>query len=161
MTRSLDELIKGRIAEGQFDDVVRLVAPPPEVKKATIELDDSKPQQGLGELYEADYVRAVSGAADDKVGGVRWGDLGWRASHGVGWGGLMVKPQCGWGWSQDVRKKFVGHTWTAAAASQLADRAGASVPLPTMQDEEVRQSARAQFSALCAKLDALSHLHFT
>ena len=29
------------------------------------------------------------------------------------------------------------------------------------QDEEVRQAARAQFSALCAKLDALSHLHFT
>lgn len=29
------------------------------------------------------------------------------------------------------------------------------------QDEEVRQAARAQFSALCTKLDALSHLHFT
>lgn len=68
MTRSLDELIKARIAEGQFDDVVRLVAPPPEVKKATVELDDSKPQQGLGELYEAEYTRAVAGAADDKVG---------------------------------------------------------------------------------------------
>ncbi|PRW59087.1 U3 small nucleolar ribonucleo MPP10-like isoform X1 [Chlorella sorokiniana] len=94
MTRSLDDLIKGRITEGNFDDVVRLVAPPPEVKKATIELDDSKPQQGLGELYEAEYTRAVAGAADDK-------------------------------------------------------------------DEEVRQAARAQFSALCAKLDALSHLHFT
>lgn len=68
MTRSLDELIKGRISEGQFDDVVRIVAPPPEVKKATVELDDSKPQQGLGELYEAEYTRAVAGAADDKVG---------------------------------------------------------------------------------------------
>ena len=34
-------------------------------------------------------------------------------------------------------------------------------PATPAQDEEVRQSARAQFSALCAKLDALSHLHFT
>jgi hypothetical protein len=33
--------------------------------------------------------------------------------------------------------------------------------MPGLQDEDVRQSVRAQFSALCAKLDALSHLHFT
>jgi hypothetical protein len=30
-----------------------------------------------------------------------------------------------------------------------------------LQDEEVRQMARAQFSALCSKLDSLSHLHLT
>ncbi|KAL4859859.1 Nucleolar GTP-binding protein 1 [Chlorella vulgaris] len=94
MTRSLDELIKARIVEGRFDDVLRLVAPPLETKRTTLELDDTKPQQGLGELYEQEYMQAVTGAADDK-------------------------------------------------------------------DEEVRQMARAQFSALCSKLDSLSHLHLT
>ncbi|PSC76514.1 U3 small nucleolar ribonucleo MPP10 [Micractinium conductrix] len=94
MTASLDDLIKKRIAEGQFDDVVRIVPPPPESKRTTLELDDSKPQQGLGELYEAEYMQQVAGVAEDK-------------------------------------------------------------------DEAVRQAARAQFSALVAKLDALSHLHFT
>lgn len=94
MTKSLDELIKARIVEGKFDDVLRLVAPPLETKRTTLELDDTKPQQGLGELYEQEYMQAVTGAADDK-------------------------------------------------------------------DEEVRQMARAQFSALCSKLDSLSHLHLT
>lgn len=125
MTRSLDELIKGRIAEGQFDDVVRLVAPPPEVKKATIELDDSKPQQGLGELYEADYVRAVSGAADDKVGGVRWG-----GAHSVGLRGVagwLSHSAAGVGAEESVIKELVEQVLTVAVSSQLADRAGASV----------------------------------
>ncbi|EFN57436.1 hypothetical protein CHLNCDRAFT_142905 [Chlorella variabilis] len=94
MTRTLDELIKARIAEGRFDDVVRVAAAPLETKRTTVELDDKKPQQGLGELYEQEYMQAATGFADDK-------------------------------------------------------------------DDEVRQAARAQFSALCAKLDALSHLHFT
>jgi hypothetical protein len=30
-----------------------------------------------------------------------------------------------------------------------------------VQDEEVRQQARAQLAVLFAKLDSLSHLHFT
>lgn len=92
-TRSLEDLIKGRIAEGRFDDVVRIVAPPPETKRTTVELDDKKSSKGLGELYEEDYQKAVTGVSEDK-------------------------------------------------------------------DEEVRQAARAQFAALCAKLDALSHLHY-
>lgn len=33
----------------RFDDVVRVVAPPPETKRTTLELDDSKPQQARGE----------------------------------------------------------------------------------------------------------------
>lgn len=32
-------------ARARFDDVVRIVAPPPETKRTTLELDDSKPQQ--------------------------------------------------------------------------------------------------------------------
>ena len=31
--KSLEELIKLRIAEGRFDDVMRLVAPPPQTKR--------------------------------------------------------------------------------------------------------------------------------
>lgn len=69
MTASLDDLIRARIVEGRFDDVARLVPPPPEAKRTTVELDDSKPQKGLGDLYEAEYLQAVTGVADDKVGG--------------------------------------------------------------------------------------------
>lgn len=50
-----------------FDDVIRIVAPPPETKKTTVELDDKKSSKGLGELYEEEYQRAVTGVSEDKV----------------------------------------------------------------------------------------------
>ena len=41
-TASLEDLIRRRIAERQFDDVPRAAPPPPEVAKKTLELDDKK-----------------------------------------------------------------------------------------------------------------------
>jgi U3 small nucleolar RNA-associated protein MPP10 len=61
-TASLEELIKRRIAEARWDDVIRIVPPPVEQKKKRLELDDGKSGQGLGEVYEADYVRAAAAA---------------------------------------------------------------------------------------------------
>lgn len=56
-TASLEELIKKRIVEGQFDDVQKpptLFAKAPREKK---ELDENKSKKGLAELYEDEYAQ--------------------------------------------------------------------------------------------------------
>lgn len=79
----------------RFDDVVRVAPPPPDIKRTEVELDDRKPQQGLGELYEAEYMQAVTGAADDKV---RWCVISGagRVAAPALWdrGGPMHRPAC-------------------------------------------------------------------
>jgi len=40
---------------------VRIVAAPAEQRRTTLELDDSKPQAGLGEIYEKQFVEQVRG----------------------------------------------------------------------------------------------------
>ncbi|PNW79886.1 hypothetical protein CHLRE_08g370601v5 [Chlamydomonas reinhardtii] len=71
MTGDIETLIKKRITERRFDDVVRVVAAPLETQKKQVELDDGKSKAGLGELYEQDYVRQVAGGTsedkDDKL----------------------------------------------------------------------------------------------
>ncbi len=67
MTNDLESMIRKRIVDRRFDDVVRVVPPPLETKKKEIELDDTKAKSGLGELYEQDYVRQVTGGTvEDK-----------------------------------------------------------------------------------------------
>lgn len=87
--------------------------------------------QGLGELYEQEYMQAATGFADDKVRSL-------PRHH--------VEAAC--------RFAKVVHQTCNHLIIDLP-------PGLSLQDDEVRQAARAQFSALCAKLDALSHLHFT
>ncbi|KAL4523375.1 hypothetical protein Ndes2437B_g00493 [Nannochloris sp. 'desiccata'] len=70
-TRSLEDLIKDRIGDGRFDDPIKFVPPPPEKTKTTVQLDDKKSAAGLGELYEQDYVRAVTGVVVDRDAPVR------------------------------------------------------------------------------------------
>eukprot|EP00879_Flechtneria_rotunda_P007579 GHRR01007950.1.p1 GENE.GHRR01007950.1~~GHRR01007950.1.p1 ORF type:complete len:537 (+),score=268.55 GHRR01007950.1:389-1999(+) len=67
-TQGLEDIIRRRIAESRFDDVVRVVPPPAEIKKRQlVELDDNKAQQGLGEVYESEYVQQATGfTAPDK-----------------------------------------------------------------------------------------------
>lgn len=89
MTRTLDELIKARIAEGRwadsrstpcvffswhhilqpccrFDDVVRVAAAPLETKRTTVELDDKKPQQ-VGQRAKACFS-LCSASGDGRIG---------------------------------------------------------------------------------------------
>ena len=70
-TRSLEDFIKDRIGDGRFDDPIKFVPPPLEKAKTVVQLDDKKSAAGLGELYEQDYVRAVTGVVDDRDASVR------------------------------------------------------------------------------------------
>ena len=90
-TKSLEDIIKRRIADHKFDDVIAIVPTTEERKKTTVELDDVKSSQGLGEIYENEYLSArMGGTSEDK-------------------------------------------------------------------DEPIRELAKKQFIALCARLDQLSH----
>lgn len=64
-TESLEELIKRRILEGRFDDVVpRRVVAQPEYKP-DFELSDRKSSRGLAEEYETDYQRRAEDGGED------------------------------------------------------------------------------------------------
>lgn len=45
----------------RFDDVIRVAPAAAETKRAALELDDSKPAAGLGEVYEKEFVAQVRG----------------------------------------------------------------------------------------------------
>ncbi|KAL2607436.1 hypothetical protein R1flu_026009 [Riccia fluitans] len=62
VTASLEDMIKARIAETRFDDVVRSFVGPEAAPRERIELDENKSQKGLGALYEADYMRQTGSA---------------------------------------------------------------------------------------------------
>ncbi|KAI8870779.1 hypothetical protein GQ42DRAFT_111838, partial [Ramicandelaber brevisporus] len=58
-TTTLEDMIKQRIIDGKFDDVVRKrdIAAKPFRPSERVEVDDSKPQQSLAEVYEQDYMK--------------------------------------------------------------------------------------------------------
>ncbi|GAB2269828.1 hypothetical protein Dimus_004746 [Dionaea muscipula] len=56
-TASLEELIKKRVLEGNFDDVRRPPKVPLKAPKEVKELDDNKSKKGLAELYEGEYAQ--------------------------------------------------------------------------------------------------------
>ena len=71
-THSLEDLIKQRIADHEFDDVVPIIPAREEKKKTTVELDDVKSTQGLGQIYEDEYLAAQArGASEDKEQPIR------------------------------------------------------------------------------------------
>ncbi|KAK9823286.1 hypothetical protein WJX72_001624 [[Myrmecia] bisecta] len=71
-TASLEELIRKRVTDHQFDDPPRMVAPPTDKRKTVLELDDKKSAKGLGELYEEEFVQKTTGSvAEDKDERVR------------------------------------------------------------------------------------------
>ncbi|KAL4870614.1 U3 small nucleolar ribonucleoprotein complex, subunit Mpp10 [Aspergillus spectabilis] len=62
MSESIEELIKRRIIAKEFDEVIRRrpgLSDRQSTQRARVELEDSKPQQGLAELYEADHLRST------------------------------------------------------------------------------------------------------
>ena len=70
-TRSLEDMIKARVIDGKFDDPLKMAPPGPDKKKMVVELDDKKSSTGLGELYEREYVAAVTGVVEDRDAPVR------------------------------------------------------------------------------------------
>lgn len=69
VTHTARSIPRQRITAQRFDDVVRLVPPPPTHSKVVVELDDRKAEAGLGTLYEQDYLAATGQAAaiEDKA----------------------------------------------------------------------------------------------
>ena len=65
--QSLEEIIKARILEGRFDDVIRLrpLDDKPFLPSKFFELQDSKSTQSLAQIYENEYISAQSGVSTD------------------------------------------------------------------------------------------------
>ncbi|KAL2819951.1 U3 small nucleolar ribonucleoprotein complex, subunit Mpp10 [Aspergillus cavernicola] len=62
LSESIEDLIKRRIVAKEFDEVIRRrlgLSDRQNTQKARAELDDSKPQHSLAELYETDHLRAT------------------------------------------------------------------------------------------------------
>lgn len=72
---ALEDRIKARIKEGQFDDVVRrrpVGDTVPFLPSRLVELQDTKSAQSLAQIYEGVYVAAQSGTStDDRDGRLR------------------------------------------------------------------------------------------
>lgn len=70
--QSLEQLIKARILENNFDDVVRLraVDDKPFLPSRLLELKDTQSQQSLAQIYEGEYMAAQAGGSlpDDRDG---------------------------------------------------------------------------------------------
>jgi U3 small nucleolar RNA-associated protein MPP10 len=60
VTESIEELIKRRILAQEFDEVIRRRPDsiPSNTRRGAFELDDSKPQQSLAEMYEEEHIKA-------------------------------------------------------------------------------------------------------
>ncbi|KAI9320254.1 U3 small nucleolar ribonucleoprotein complex, subunit Mpp10 [Dichotomocladium elegans] len=63
ITNALEEIIKKRILENQFDDVVRKEDPAerPFLPSKRIEISDEQSKKSLAELYEEDYIKQKTG----------------------------------------------------------------------------------------------------
>lgn len=64
VSEDIEALIKRRILAREFDEVIKrrpdsLNGPSANARRGRFELDDTKPQQSLAEMYEADHLRAV------------------------------------------------------------------------------------------------------
>lgn len=72
VVRSLEELIKSRILEERFDDVIRIrpVDDKPFLPSRLLELKDTKSTQSLAQIYENEYMAAQDGEPlpDDRDG---------------------------------------------------------------------------------------------
>ena len=68
---ALDDLIKARIREMRFDNVVRVAVAAPRKERAALELDDTRSKAGLADVYEEELSQRVGGAAADKKAQIR------------------------------------------------------------------------------------------
>lgn len=70
VVQGLEQRIKARISENQFDDVVRVrpLEDKPFLPSRIIELQDTKSTQSLAQIYEKDYLTSQGSAVDDRDG---------------------------------------------------------------------------------------------
>ncbi|KAI4168134.1 MAG: hypothetical protein LQ343_006625 [Gyalolechia ehrenbergii] len=64
VSEDIEALIKRRIINREFDEVIRrrpgdLITGAPAARRGRFELDDTKPQQSLAEVYEAEHLKKV------------------------------------------------------------------------------------------------------
>lgn len=62
VTKSLEELIRGRIKSAMFDDPIRKTEADMPKFRPKVQLDEEKSKKGLGELYEEEYLRQTTTA---------------------------------------------------------------------------------------------------
>jgi len=70
VTKSIEEIIRYRIQEKAFDDVIQKEGVKEEVKKEEIKLDSNKSKRSLAEIYEEDFLmstKSTSVKRDDKT----------------------------------------------------------------------------------------------
>ncbi|KAE8124248.1 hypothetical protein FH972_019150 [Carpinus fangiana] len=60
VTATLEDLIKKRILEGQFDDVRKAPVLPSKAPREVKELDENKSKKSLAEIYEEEYVQKTN-----------------------------------------------------------------------------------------------------
>ncbi|CAL1367497.1 unnamed protein product [Linum trigynum] len=63
VTQSLEEIIKKRIIEGQFDDIKRAPGLPSKAPRELKPVDENKSNKGLAEVYEEEFVQQTDPAA--------------------------------------------------------------------------------------------------
>lgn len=166
VTASLEDLIRARIAEHNFDDVPRVAPPAPEKKTKTIDLDDKKSGK-VGRVmlqmscfctddpFDQDCAAPLLlNAPLDAYDGPGSLDVSLRNTLlGVDQTHLLCQPfllsmtsVIMQGLGEIYEEEYVR---AAAGGAATQDR-----------DEKVRAEARSLVKALFAKLDALSHFHF-
>lgn len=62
LSESIEDLVKRRILAKEFDEIIRRrpgTSDAQDARKPRFELEDTKPQQSLAEMYEADHLRAT------------------------------------------------------------------------------------------------------
>ncbi|KAG6754081.1 hypothetical protein POTOM_042089 [Populus tomentosa] len=63
VTATLEDMIKNRIIEGQFNDIQKAPSLPSKAPRELKELDDNKSKKGLADVYEEEYVQKTNPAA--------------------------------------------------------------------------------------------------
>ncbi|KDO21231.1 hypothetical protein SPRG_22333 [Saprolegnia parasitica CBS 223.65] len=65
VTQALEEIIKERIREDQYDDVIRKFAVNENAQREVADLSMEKSKEGLGEIYEKEYMKNAMGFEDN------------------------------------------------------------------------------------------------
>jgi U3 small nucleolar RNA-associated protein MPP10 len=67
VTTKIEDLVRQRIIDGAFDDVIKRIEKPKrgDHRDTSVDLDATKSKKGLGELYEEDYLKQTAGVVEE------------------------------------------------------------------------------------------------